>query len=375
MKDTAWDTVIIGCGIAGASLAFFLTRKGMGKILLLEKEEQPGTHATGRSAATAVEYDPLPSLLGLKVQGTRFLRRPPLGFSENRLLHPTGILLLFDGDPKASLLPTAQAMSGLGVDVRILNQGEACALVPALSQDAMDGALLLPGDGRLDVHELLWSYLRHARKGGATLHTREEVTGISVAHGRVTGVWTDQGAYRCRWVVNAAGAWAERIRALIGPSPIAFTPYRRTIVTFAPPGEVSCSNWPFVAHPGREVYFAPEPGGLLASPMDMDPQEPCDIRPDAWGEALAMDHLQRVAPALVPRSLLHRWAGLRTFAPDQCLVVGEDPLVKGFFWLAGQGGAGIETSPAVGEMAADLLVHGKTTLEGVEDLSPLRFMV
>lgn len=374
MNSSQFDAIIIGAGIAGASLAYFLTRQGMGRVLILEKEEQPGYHATGRSAATLVEFDPMPSWLQLKVQGGRFFHDPPPGFSENPLLTPSGILLLFHGEEWNAVQSTISDLTGAGVALQTLSAREATAIVPAIDPGSLDGAIHLTRDGKLDVHELLWSYLRHAKGKGAVLQTSETVTGMVVDRNRVVGVQTAQGEHRAPWVINAAGPWAGQIRSLLGPSPCQMTPYRRTIITFAAPENMPCEHWPFTAHLSRHLYFAPEPGGLLASPMDQDPQEPCDIRPDDWQPAMAVERLKEVAPVLVPRSILYKWAGLRTFAPDHAMVVGEDPQFKGFFWLAGQGGAGIETSPAVGEMAADLLLKGSSDNPLAPAFSPERFM-
>jgi D-arginine dehydrogenase len=200
-----------------------------------------------------------------------------------------------------------------------------------------------------------------------------KVEGIAVERGRCVGVVTQAGQIRARRVVDAAGAWAGEIAKLAGAAPIPMRPLRRTAVTFASPEGVDGTDWPLVANESHELYFAPEADGFLASPMDEAPSPPCDVRPDDLGVALAMDRLEKLAPSLVPRALRRKWAGLRTFAPDQGFVVGEDPLVKGFFWLAGQGGAGIETSPAVGRIAADLVVEGRTELIDSAALGPARF--
>ena len=373
-EKSGFDAIIIGCGIAGASLAYFLTERGMKDILILEREEQPGYHATGRSAAALLEFDPVPSVQQLKILGAQFLRNPPKGFSENPLLQPSGILVM----AKGALWNTAQQMvSGLrqaGVLVDLLSAEETVSVVPVLSPQNFDGVLFFPEDGHIDVHELLWSYLRNARRLGAELRSREEVKGLKVARGRCEGVITSAGEYDAAWVINAAGAWAGKIRAWAGPpSSIRLTPYRRTIVTFAAPGGLEVKTWPLAADLSHELYFSPESGGLLASPMDEEPMEPCDARPDDLVVAETIERLKQLTPRLVPKSIIRKWAGLRTFAPDQAMVIGEDPDLKGFFWLSGQGGAGIETSAAVGQIAADLIIEGRTGLMDVNPISPTRF--
>ncbi|MGD9032294.1 MAG: FAD-binding oxidoreductase, partial [Desulfobacteraceae bacterium] len=356
-EKSRFDAIIIGCGIAGASLAYFLAERGMTDILILEREEQPGYHSTGRSAAVLVEFDLVPSVQQLKILGAQFLQNPPGGFSENPLLRPSGILVMVKGP----LWELAQQMvPGLrqdGVVLDLLSQEEALSIVPVVSPVNFDAALLFPEDGHIDVNELLWSYLRNARRQGVELRSGEEVKGLKVRRGRCEGVITSAGAYRAAWVIDAAGAWAGKIRAWAGPSPVQLTPYRRTIITFAAPKGLEVKTWPLAADLSHELYFSPESGGLLASPMDEEPMEPCDARPDDLVVAETIERLKRLTPRLVPKSIIRKWAGLRTFAPDQAMVIGEDPALKGFFWLSGQGGAGIETSAAVGQIASDLILE------------------
>jgi D-arginine dehydrogenase len=369
-----FDAIIIGCGIAGASMAYFLSQRGMTDILILERESQPGYHATGRSAAVLVEFDLVQPILQLKLLGARFLRNPPSGFSENPLLHQSGILILFQGSLWEQVLAMVPGLRQSGVTVDVLSQEKTVLRMPVVSSMNFDGALLLPEDGHIDVNELLWSYLKQARAQGAQLRCDEEVVDIAVEQGRCVGVTTNSGVYRSRWVINAAGAWAGKIRELIGPSPVQLTPCRRTIVTFKAPEGMDVLQWPLVADLSHDLYFSPESGGLMASPMDQDPMPPCDVRPDELGVGRTMERLNEFVPQLAPRSILNKWAGLRTFAPDQVMVLGEDSDVKGFFWLSGQGGAGIETSPAVGRIAADLITQGRTDLVDASVYSPARFI-
>jgi D-arginine dehydrogenase len=256
----------------------------------------------------------------------------------------------------------------------LLTQSRVLALVPELSVRCFDGGVLLSEDGRIDVHELLSSYLRHARKRGVTVRLGAEVRGVSVDRGRCSGVVTDEGTIRAKLTVNAAGAWAEKISTLAGLTSVRLEPRRRTIITFAAPQGLDIAGWPFVISEADHLYFAPESGGLLLSPMDEEPFEPCDPQPDDLVIARALDRLAVLAPRLVPRSLGQKWSGLRTFTRDGVAVVGEDPIMPGFFWLAGQAGYGIETSGAVSQMAADLIVHGRTDLFDAAALSPARFV-
>jgi D-arginine dehydrogenase len=370
---SGFDAIIIGCGIAGASLAHFLAERGMTDILILEREEQPGYHATGRSAAVLVEFDLVPSVQQLKILGAQFLRNPPDGFSENPLLQPSGILVMVKGPLWELAQQMVPSLRQEGVVLDLLSQEEALSMVPVVSPVNFDGALYFPEDGHIDVHELLWSYLRHARRRGITLRCGEEVKALKVGPGKCEGVLTSAGEYHSNWVIDAAGAWAGKVREWAGPSPVQLTPYRRTIITFAAPEGLEVKTWPLAADLSHELYFSPESGGLLASPMDEEPMEPCDARPDDLVAAETIERLKRLTPRLVPKSIIRKWAGLRTFAPDQAMVIGEDPVLKGFFWLAGQGGAGIETSGVVGQIASDLILEGQTALMDVKPISPARF--
>jgi D-arginine dehydrogenase len=368
-----FEVVIIGAGIAGSSLAYFLAEEGLTDVLLLEREQEPAYHATGRSAASVVELDPNPTVQRLKFLGARFLRNPPADFCENPLLQPSGVLMLFREPMPEAIRRGVADLRGSGVRFELLSASAAKALVPELAPECFGGAVKLPEDGRIDVHELLWSYLRNARRHGVALRTGVEVKAIRIEGGRCSGIITGSGEIWARLVVDAAGAWAGKIGELAGASPIKFEPRRRTIVIFAVPNGVDVHGWPFVVSDADSLYFAPESGGLLLSPMDEEPSEPCDARPDDLVIARAFERLGRLAPQLVPRSLRRKWAGLRTFAPDGVPVVGEDPRMPGFFWLAGQGGYGIESSPAIGRIAADLIVRGKTEVFNQAILSPARF--
>jgi D-arginine dehydrogenase len=367
------EVVIVGGGIAGASLAYFLAERGLTDVVLLEREPRPGVHATGRSAAVLLELDPQPTVQGLKVASAGFLRDPPSGFATQPLLTRSGILLLFREPLWSALRTAAPAVVADGVSLVLLDPEAAAARVPVLVPAELSGAAWLPEDGHIDVHALLSGYLREAARRGVEHRFGVEVRAVIVERGRCTGVVTDAGPLAARWVVDAAGAWAGPLARRAGAAPIDLVPLRRTIVTFAAPDGVEVAGWPLVASDPHQLYFAPESGGLLFSPMDEAPMAPCDPAPGELAVAEGLARLERLAPRLVPRTLRRRWAGLRTFAPDRAPVVGEDPLVRGFFWLAGQGGAGIETSPVVGQLAADLLVAGTTERFDARALGPARF--
>ncbi|HZR79751.1 MAG TPA: FAD-binding oxidoreductase [Candidatus Binatia bacterium] len=367
------DVVIVGAGIAGASLAYFLAERGLGEVVLLEREPQLAVHSTGRSAATLAQLDPIPTLLALKVASAPFFQSPPAGFSEHALLRRTGVLNLLSASAWETRAAFQDRLRASGLACELLSVAEAGPIVPVLEERQFAGALLVPGDGRLDVHEILASYLRHARARGADVRLGTEVTGFAIEDGRCRGVRTQDGEIRARLVVDAAGAWAGRVAALAGASPIRLTPLRRTIFTFPVPAGVDAAGWPLVASDPHTLYFAPEAGDLMMSPMDEVPIEPCDPHPDDETIAAGVERLAALAPALRPQTIKRRWSGLRTFAPDRVHVVGEDPVLPGFFWLAGQGGCGIETSPTIGAIAADLVIDGRTDRFDARLLAPDRF--
>lgn len=371
-KRSEYEVVIVGAGIAGCSLACFLADCGIGDVLVVEQETHPAYHSTGRSAAVLVELEEDPTLRALIIQGGAFLRRPPDGFSEHPLLVQSGAMVALDPERWEATCRAAAELERQGVRIELLSAAAACDRVPVLAGRAFAGAALLPEDGGIDVHELLSSYLRRARASGVELCGGLAVTALLRERGRCAGVVTATGPIRARWVVNAAGGWAATVGRMAEASPIPVVPYRRCAAIFAAAGSLDTTGWPLVWSDWHRVYFRPESGQLLFSPMDEQQMEPRDAQPDDLTIAEGFTRLERLAPDLSPASVARRWAGMRTFAPDRIPLVGEDPGRPGFFWLAGQGGCGIETSPAIGAIAADLIACGKTERFDARLLSPGR---
>jgi len=369
-----YDVIIVGAGIAGASFAYFLSRRGIGDVLLVEREWTAGYHATGRSAAVAYPLDPHPIIQQLKAPGIDFLRNPPEGFSQHPLLTRCGAMLVLK-DPLWSSVQKAVAQSATtrGGAIELLPRAEVQRRVPVLNTREFDGALFLPDAARIDVHELLGSYLRGAKRRGVEVRYDLEITGIRVHRGTCTGVVTPRGEIRASRIVDAAGAWAGELGRLAGAAPIEITPLRRCAIVYQAPEDLDVSRWPHVGSAHHNVYFEPESGGLLMSPMDEEPMPACDAQPDELAIAAGLERLRALAPALVPRSIRRSWAGLRTFCSDGAPVVGADPMLRGFFWLAGQGGNGIVTSGGLGPIAADLFTKGRTERFDASLLSPARF--
>jgi len=368
-----FDVVIIGAGIAGASLAYFLAERGVTRVLVVERENQPAYHATGRSAASVVEIDTNPVVQDLKVQGAAFLRVPPACFSEHVLVERRGVLVLLDAAHWEAMTTAADGLRRAGMPVELLGVRQASALVEnRLDTSQFAGAALLTEDGFIDVHELLGCYMRHAQRAGIVF--RYGVDAVPDVEGGVcVGVRIGERLVRCGVVVNAAGAWAGRVAAAAGAAPLVIVPRRRSIVVLDFPEAVDPRRWPMVWCDALRIYFRDDAGRLLLCPMDETPMEPCDASWDEEIIAAGIERLAQLAPSLRPRAILHRWAGLRTFAADGAPVVGHDPLRRGFFWLAGQGGCGIETSGALGAIAADLLIDQRTDRFEASRLAPERF--
>jgi D-arginine dehydrogenase len=372
------DVVIVGCGIAGASLAYFLAREGITDVVVVEREAQAAYHASGRSASTLVELDADGVLCRLKIIGGRFLREPPQGFSDAPLLERRGVLTLFCRPMWDAIEEMAPAFADQGLELQLMGAREAAARAEFLEPTAFDGAVFLPTDGVIDVHGLLTSYISEAKRLGVRFIFAAAVEQVNACQGRVSGVEVavkgERRSIAAAWVVNAAGAWAGELAAKAGAAAIPFKPLRRSLAILPMAEGSRWREWPLVWSDHHRVYFRPEPTGMLFCPMDEEPMEPCDATADDHSIAAGLERLAALAPSLVPRSLGRRWGGLRTFSPDSVPVVGEDPSLGGFFWLAGQGGCGIETSPALGRVGAELIARGSTEVFDAAPLAPERFL-
>jgi D-arginine dehydrogenase len=356
---TSCDFLIIGGGIAGASAAFELAAHG--RVVLVERESQPGYHSTGRSAALYTETYGNSTIRALTVGSRAFYDAVVAsGFSEHPVLTPRGVLLIGRDDQRASLERAFEAGSVLTPTVRMLDRAEALKMAPMLRPDYVAGAVWEPDAMDMDVHAIHHGYLKGLRARGGRIVTDAELVSLT----RHEGLWhaeTRAGTQSAPWVVNAAGAWADAVAALAGLAPVGLVPKRRTAITFDPTPiqeQADLPHWPMVCDVDETFYFKPEGGRLLASPADETPSEPCDAQAEELDVALTVDRIERASLFSI-RRISHRWAGLRTFAPDKSPVVGPDPAAQGFFWLAGQGGYGIQTAPAMARTAAGLLTSGR----------------
>ena len=369
------DYLLIGGGIAGATAGYALGHHG--RVVVLERESQAGYHTTGRSAAVYTEAYGNSVVRAITVASRGFFAAPPPGFADHALLTPRGVLLIGRADQVAALDAEAETARRLVPTVRRLDAQAARAIVPVLRSDYVAGAVLEPDARDMDVHAIHQGFLKGMRGRGGELVVNAEVTGLAHA-GNEWQVETTAGTYAAPVVVNAAGAWSDEVASLAGARPVGLVPKRRTAFLFRPPAPTDIDRWPLVADVGEQFYFKPDAGNILASPADETPSPPCDARPEELDVAIAVERIQRAADLPVAR-IHHRWAGLRSFVADKTFVVGFDPVVPGFFWFAGQGGYGIQTSPAMGQIAA-ALARGRPLPSDVADLgvseralSPARF--
>jgi D-arginine dehydrogenase len=358
------DIVVIGAGMAGASIAAELA--GAASVVLLEAEDQPGRHSTGRSAAFWSETYGGPLIQPLTTASGAFLARPPAEFHDRPLLRPRGGISIATAANAPLLESMCEVYAAAGVGFRRLDREELAARIPGLKPQWSLG-LLEESCSDIDVAALHTAYLRQARRNGAELVLDARVAAID----RSTQGWvlaTRQGSVAADILVNAAGAWADEVAVMAGIAPIGIQPYRRTMVQLrvTPPAPDAL---PLVLDARGSFYFKPEAGGRLwLSPHDEIPCPASDCSPEELDVAIAIDRLQNAVDWTVDR-VEHSWAGLRSFAPDRLPVYGFAAGTKDFFWFAGQGGFGIQTAPAAAKISAALLL-GRRPDPMAESLDP-----
>lgn len=350
-----WDFLVIGGGIAGASVAQALAPRG--STLLLERESQPGYHATGRSAAVfAASYGPAP-VRALTRASLAFFSHPPPGFAEHDLLSPRGALFVAEAHQAPALAGLADTLARESTGVCRLTAAQACARLPVLRADKVLGAVWDPEVCDIDVHALHQGYLRSLRRLGGQWRGDAEVVQLQPEAGHWqarlrTGNGTE--LLTARRVINAAGAWCDQLAARAGVAPLGLVPKRRSAFVFAAEAGLSHTGWPMAIGVGEDWYLKPDAGQWLGSPANADPTVPQDVQPDELDIAMGMHRIEEMTTLQIGRPQ-RSWAGLRSFFADGCPVAGFDPQAPGYFWLAGQGGYGIQTAPALGTVAAALV--------------------
>ncbi|MGB1088470.1 MAG: NAD(P)/FAD-dependent oxidoreductase, partial [Alphaproteobacteria bacterium] len=353
-ESRTYDVAVVGAGMAGASVAYELARAGC-KVVLLEQENSPGYHTTGRSAAMyALGYGP-PPIIALTNASGPFFKETPDEFAENPLLGPdVGCLFIGRADQQGSLDETYQDLTAQLSGIEQLARAEVVRRVPVLNPEYVAGAVFEPHSATMDVNEIHMGFFRGALGGGAEFVPKAEV----LAGKSQDNVWmleTPAGIFEAPLIINAAGAWADTVARRCGVAEKGLRPLRRTALTFKAPAGLDIANWPLVIDVDEEFYFKHEAGLLLGSPCDETEMRPHDAQPDEMDVAICADKIMRATTLDIPR-IEHKWAGLRTFAPDGVPIVGFEPGKQGFFWLAGQGGYGIQTAPAMARVAAALVL-------------------
>ena len=367
------DILVIGGGMAGASIAAHLSERA--KVHLLEMEEQPGYHSTGRSAALFTEAYGNATIRTLTRASRPFLFSPPAGFAAIPLVKPRPVLIFGQASRREAFEDYARREP----DLERVSAKRALELCPVLQPDGLLGGVLDNSTADIEVHELQRGYLRILKQRGGQITTNARVTGLI----RETDGWTvEVGAakYRAAIVVNAAGAWADDVGQLARALPIGLKPLKRTAALIEPPAGLSCEDWPMILDAEEAFYMKPDARLLMLSPADETPAVPSDVQPDELDIAIAIDRVEH-ATTLQVRRVRSKWAGLRSFVGDRSPVVGYDPLQPGFFWLAALGGYGIQTAPALSILAASLVLERSVSAEIApfeicrDEMSPTRFLL
>ncbi|HWE44877.1 MAG TPA: FAD-binding oxidoreductase [Caulobacteraceae bacterium] len=373
MSANAYDIVVIGAGMAGASAAAHLALNR--RVLVLEREGQPGYHSTGRSAALFSAIYGSEPVRALSRASHDFFYAPPPAFAPAPLVRPRAAMHIATAE-QAERLAAFGALPDVAPVSRIITRDEALKLCPILRPEQLHSAVVELEAADVDVHGLHQGYLRQLREREGVLLTDRTVEGLGHEGGRWR-ITSNGEEFFAPVVVNAAGAWADVIAGLAGVAPIGLQPMRRTAILVEPPAGAEIDDWPMVIDADEQFYFKPDAGLLLLSPADETPMAPCDVQPDEWDVAVAVDRVETATTLKITR-VKHRWAGLRSFVADRTPVAGYDPDAPGFFWLAGQGGYGIQTAPALSRAAAALVldqtIPATIAAHGVNaaDLSPAR---
>ncbi|WP_284213687.1 NAD(P)/FAD-dependent oxidoreductase [Comamonas jiangduensis] len=355
MTDTTWDVVVVGAGMAGASVGWQLAQAGQ-RVLLLERESQPGYHTTGRSAALFEEHYGPEQVQALTRASRAFYEHPPTGFVDTPILHPRGVMYVGTAAHK-SLIDAAYAEAvEHSPDAQRLDGEALRTIVPVLNASIVDG-FVDDGARDIDVNALHQGFLRGLRHAHGELWCNAEVTALT--HDGNTRSWTitlaDGRSVQTAIVVNAAGAWADGIGELAGARAIGLVPARRSAFTFAVPEGMDATHWPAVISADESFYFKPDAGQLLGSPANADATYPHDVQPEEEDIATGIWNIEQ-ATTLQIRRPSHTWAGLRSFVADGEMVIGWDDSVPNLFWVAAQGGYGIQSAAAYSLLARNLLL-------------------
>jgi len=365
------DVIVIGAGIAGAGVAAELAADR--RVVILEMEERPGVHTTGRSASVHSETYGNPCVRRL----SRASRDHFLQGAEGRSFATDRGCLYLATETQLGRLDAFGREPTVASAVERIGESEIRALNPLFRPGVVVAALFERRAYSLDVDAIHVGYLKHFRRAGGVLECSAPVERL----GYDRGTWTVEAGdrrFRAPLVVNAAGAWGDVVARMAGVRPIGLQPMRRTVALVDPPTGVDVTRWPMAVDIDEQFYLKPDAGKIILSPADETPMDPSDVWAEEIDIAIAVDRVQAVVDLPVQR-VAHSWAGLRTFAPDRSPVAGYDREVPGFFWLVGQGGYGIQTAPALSRFAA-AMIRGedmpddlRTLGLDIGDLAPDRF--
>jgi D-arginine dehydrogenase len=360
--DTDFDAIVIGAGIAGASVAYFMAPHA--RVLVLEREAYAGMHSTGRSAALFSETYGSPQVRTLSRASRRFLVNPPEGFASQPILSTRGNTIIGAAEHVDEILALHDAMATFTPSLELRDARKIRDIVPVLKSEFAQIGLHEPGAADIDVNELHQGFLRGLRTRGGQLRLNVSIRAIE--HG-ASGWQIDDGehAFRAPLLLNAAGAWVDQVASMAGVAPIGITPKRRSAFVFDAPDNVDISRWPFITAFDESFYFKPDAGLLLGSCANADPVSPHDVQPEEYDIALGIHHIEE-ATTMTIRRPRRTWAGLRSFVADGDLVGGFAPDAPDFFWVAAQGGYGIQTCAAMGEACANLAL-GKSLPSALVD--------
>ena len=368
---------VVGGGIAGASAAYHLLKADRSlEIILVEAEDQLGYHTTGRSAALLLENDGTESTRSIVQASVDFLLNPPEGLTENVFVRPRDVMHIATFEQSASVDRFLEENSNGRIPTKEISKSEAKKRFPALREQGLDRVVVDEGAGDIDVHCLHQAYLNNFRKNGGQIKPSTRIDSAT-RNGDHWNLETKMGEIPVDAIVNASGAWGDRVASRAGIEPVGLQPRRRTAFTVNS-SEPNIQKWGMIADIDLQFYCKPDGQQLLCSLAEENPSEPCDAKHDEADVALAIERIN-AATTLDIRSVQTAWTGLRTFAPDRSMVIGPDTNDDSFFWCVGQGGTGIMTSPGVGRLLADLFTTGKpsehfhkTGLKQ-EDIFPNRF--
>lgn len=344
------DVIVIGAGMAGASVAYFMAPHA--RVLVLEREAYAGMHSTGRSAALFSETYGSAQVRALTRATRPFLERPPEGFAEHPILTSRGATIIGSAAQRDDVRARYEAIVPFSRDIELHDAARVQATVPVLKPAFAQIGLHEPGACDIDVNALHQGFLRGLRQRSGQLKTDVPIRAIKPS---AAGWEVDDGnhVYRAPLLLNAAGAWVDEVALLAGVAALGITPKRRSAFLFEPPEALAVERWPFITAFDESFYFKPDAGLLLGSCANADPVAPHDVQAEEYDIALGIHRIEE-ATSMTIRRPRRSWAGLRSFVADGDLVGGFALDAPGFFWVAAQGGYGIQTSAAMGEACANL---------------------